>query len=98
MPVVRRSLNESSIYGKLIRYHKTFVDEVHTKRFGFKSFRVLTVTQSTTKRRIASMIAAAQRLEGLQGIFLFANTEAIRHGDPLTDPWLNGRGEFTSLR
>ena len=94
MPVVRRSLSESSIYGKLIRYHKTFVDRIHTKRFGIKSFRVLTVTQGST-RRIESMIAATQRLEGLQGIFLFANKEPLN--DILANHWLNGRGERVGL-
>ena len=97
MPVVRRSATESSIYRKLVLYHKTFRDEVHTKRFGIKSFRVLTVTESPKRARVNSMIKAAQRLDGLQELFLFTSTESLIGGDALSATWTNGRGERVVL-
>ena len=38
MPVVRRSLKETSIYRKLLAYHATAANELQVQHFGFKAF------------------------------------------------------------
>ncbi|HEY3572057.1 MAG TPA: replication-relaxation family protein [Thermoanaerobaculia bacterium] len=93
MPVVRRSLKETSVYRKLLAYHATAVGEIHTRHFGFKSFRVLTVTKSPEKKRLKSMVEAAGMLPGLQGIFLFIDEASLLAEDALGQEWVNGRGE-----
>ncbi len=89
MPVFRKSLKTTSFYRKLAIYHATHAQGVHTKQFGIKTFRVLTVT--TGAKRIRSIVTAVQRLQGLQGLFLFAAEGAVTRGDPLATGWRNGR-------
>jgi hypothetical protein len=97
MPVVRRNLAETSIYRKLLTYHATAITEQTSKRFGFKNFRVLTVTRSPERRRLTSLVEAAGMLPSHQGIFLFAEEEALLGGDALGYEWVNGRGEKVGL-
>ena len=91
MPVLRKNLKTTSFYRKLVAYHATFTQSIHTKRFGFKAFRVLTVT--TGQKRVTSMVNAAQKLEGLQGMFLFADHGAVTQARPLAIDWRTGRGD-----
>jgi hypothetical protein len=97
MPVVRRSLKETSVYRKLLAYHATAAGELHTRHFGFKSFRVLTVTKSPEKKRLKSMVEAAGMLPGLQGIFLFTDEASLLLGNTLEHLWVNGRGHELTL-
>lgn len=97
MPVVRRSLKATSIYKKLVLYHRTYVDKLHTKHFGIKHFRVLTVTESPKAKRVRTMVEATEKLEGMQGMFLFANARAVEAGDVLSTSWVNGRGETVRI-
>lgn len=97
MPVVRRSLKETSIYRKLQAYHATAATGLHTRHLGFKAFRVLTVTRSPERKRLASMVEAAKLLPGLQGLFLFTDEASLLAGDALGHEWVNGRGEGTGL-
>jgi len=98
MPVVRRNLKATSIAKKLLIYHTTYSQKLHTKHFGFKHFRVLTVSESPRRKRIDSMVEATQKLEGYQGMFLFANTEAVLGGDVLGAEWVDGRGDVVCLQ
>ncbi len=91
MSVTSGDFKGTSFFKKLVTYHATFARGIHTKHFGIRTFRVLTVT--TTKARIDSLVAAAKKLEGLQGIFLFIDGTSLRDGDLLTSTWTNGRGE-----
>ena len=97
MPVVRRNRKASSIARKLLIYYTTYRNRIHTKQYGFKHFRVLTVTESSATKRIASMIEAAGRLEGLQGMFLFAIADVVLGGDALSMEWVNGKGQAVAL-
>ncbi len=97
MPVVRRNLKETSVYRKLLAYHATAAGELHTKHFGFKSFRVLTVTKSPDKKRLKPLVEAAGMLPSLQGLFLFADETSFLAGDALQCEWVNGRGEGVRL-
>ena len=97
MPVVRRSLSETSFYRKLLAYHATATGGMHTKTIGLKTFRVLTVTKSPERKRLVSLVAATRKLPNLQGLFLFTDEKSFLGGDTLEHEWLNGRGERRTL-
>jgi len=97
MPVMRSHLQETSMWRKLVAYYQTAAAGLQTALFGMKSFRVLTVTKSPEKHRLASLVEAAGKLPGLQGIFLFAEERALLGEDPLEHEWVNGRGEKATL-
>jgi len=96
MPVVRRSLRQSSVYRKLLAYAETSRQGLHTAHFGIKHFRLLTVT--TSRARVEHLLEANSRLVGGGSpIFLFSDEESLRAGNPLTHPWVNGWGETARL-
>lgn len=97
MPVMRRTFTQTAIFKKLVAYHATATEKLHTKLFGIQTFRILTVTDSPERERVRSMVAACQKLQGLQGIFLFTDEKSLTEGDVLTHEWLSGRGESVEL-
>jgi len=97
MPVMRTRLEETSMWRKLVAYYQTAAAGLQTALFGMKTFRVLTVTKSPEKRRLASLVEAAGKLPGLQGIFLFAEEGAFLREDVLAYEWTTGRGETIAL-
>jgi hypothetical protein len=97
MPVKRRTLAQTAILKKLLLYHATAVQKLHTRRFDFKAFRVLTVTASPDRERVASMIRATQELDSLERIFLFTDEASLLSGEALSHEWLNGKKEQVVL-
>jgi hypothetical protein len=97
MPVMRARFAETSMWRKLVAYYQTAASGLQTELYGIKTFRVLVVTKSPEKRRLASLIEAAGKLTGLQGIFLFAEEGALLAGDALEHEWVNGRREEVKL-
>jgi len=96
MPVVRRSLAQSSFYRKLLAYEATWTQELHRRRFGFHRFRVLTVTPSAERAR--HLIEACSKLDRGHGLFLFADLPSLQcHGDPLSMSWQSTRGSLETL-
>lgn len=75
MPVVRKSLSQTSFYRKLLAYEATWRQAVHEKLFGFNRFRVLTVT--TSAARVKSIIDACSKLESGHGLFLFTDISML---------------------
>ena len=71
----------------------------HEKHFGWKTFRVLTVT--TDQHRMQSMMEALRRLHVPNsmgaGLFLFAIRDELRATDPLTHEWRDGNGRAVRL-
>ena len=97
MPVVRKSLRQTSLYRKLVGYYATWQQEIHTELFGFKNFRVLFVTTSPERcRNVMEANVAATRGRG-SAIFLFTNADAISSRSILELKWQNGRGELVRL-
>jgi hypothetical protein len=89
MPVSRRSLNQSSIWRKLLAYEATWSQKIHETRFSTKRFRVLFVT--TSQERVDHLMAACSKLPRGHGLFLFTTTEALREkSNVLTLPWRTG--------
>jgi len=89
MPVTRRSLNQSSIWRKLLAYEATWSQKIHESRFGTKRFRVLFVT--TTQERVDHLVATCSKLPRGHGLFLFTTAQAFREkSDVLSLPWRTG--------
>jgi DNA-binding Lrp family transcriptional regulator len=89
MPVFRRSLNQSSIWRKLLAYEATWSQKIHESRFGTKRFRVLFVT--TSQERMDHLVAACSKLPRGHGLFLFTTVESMcGKSNVLTLPWRTG--------
>jgi hypothetical protein len=99
MPVVRSTLNQSSILKKLLGYYETWQQELLLRRFGIDRFRVVTVT--TSFERMLSMVEANRQVNGGKGsgLFLFAARDHLeRFQNLLAAPFASGRiGEITRL-
>jgi len=92
MPVKRRGLAQTAIYKKLLLYHATTVQKLHTRRFGMKEFRVLTVTASPDRERVTSMLGAARQLEEAPGALplhrpRFTPCQRLNPSDRIKNVW-----------
>ena len=85
MPVVRGDLNQSSVYRKYLAYEATWARNIHTTKFNWNRFRVLTVTSSPG--RIATLQKAVCSLKRGHGLFLFLDKKS-----------LSGNKDFFALR
>ncbi|MDP2705489.1 MAG: replication-relaxation family protein [bacterium] len=97
MPVMRKNLNQTSFYRKLLAYHETWRQELHTSLFGLKRFRVLVVVNS--KERLSHLIAANKLLNDGKGsgIFLFASMSDVDSCENILNlPFIDGHGDSTS--
>lgn len=72
---------------------------IHEQQFGWKTFRVLTVT--TDLHRARSMTEMLRRLHAPKGpgpaLFLFALCELLRKSDPIAFAWQDGNGRELRL-
>lgn len=92
MPVVRKGLEQTSFFRKLLVYQETWRRGLHKTHLGIPNFRVLTVT--TSKERVGHLVAACRSLfGGGSRLFLFTDRERLGGRDILTHDWMNGRGE-----
>jgi hypothetical protein len=94
MPVMRQSLEQSSLYRKLLAYEATWSQNLHRTRFGFHRFRVLTVTTSSERSR--HIAAAARDLERGHGLFLFTDLASLMSSPDVTaHQWMTPRADET---
>jgi hypothetical protein len=94
MPVIRKNLKQTSFYKKLLAYHETWQQGIHTKQYHIKNFRVLTVTSSP--ERVENLIVANKQIGNGRGssMFLFTHERAVEECDNLlTLEWRNGLDE-----
>jgi len=84
MPVMRRTLSQTSFYRKLLAYEATWSQSIHRTRFGFHRFRVLTVT--TSPERVKSLIDACSKLEHGHGLFLFTDRASLEKSGAIFSP------------
>jgi DNA-binding Lrp family transcriptional regulator len=75
MPVRRAGLDRSSFYRKLLAYEATWKQNIHRTRFGWRRFRVLTVT--TGEERMDHLIEACRNLKHGHGMFLFTHAGSL---------------------
>ncbi|MBL8566574.1 MAG: hypothetical protein JNM89_12730 [Hyphomicrobiaceae bacterium] len=99
MPVMRASLDHTSIYRKLVTYLAGGgASNAFGQQLGIGNFRVLTVT--TSAERVKGMLTALQQATRGAGSrqFLFATGDDIcRAPDLLSVAWIDGKGERTSI-
>lgn len=94
MPIFRKGVRQTSFFRKLVAYHETWKQAVHTTVYGIKNFRVLTVTSSP--ERVANLIKANRALNAGKGskLFLFTDEASLRAApDLLAFDWKNGQDE-----
>jgi hypothetical protein len=99
MPVSRADITQTSFERKMRAYLAAHATGQHEERFGWKNFRILTVT--TDRHRMRSMMESLQKQHILQSpgaaLFFFAVRDELRTSDPLTHPWQDGNGREVRL-
>lgn len=99
MPVMRSSLDHSSIYRKLVTYIAGGgASNAFGQQLGIGNFRVLTVT--TSMDRVAEMLAALRQVTGGKGSrqFLFTDAPTLNDTSNLLDvTWISGAGDRVRL-
>ena len=80
-------------------YLAAYADKQHESRFGWKDFRVLTVTSDD--QRMDAMQEALRHIKVLNspgtGLFLFATRDALQASNPLKYEWRDGSGRTVHL-
>lgn len=99
MPIVRSDVRQTSFERKMRAYLSAHGARQHERQFGWKTFRVLTIT--TDANRLKSMHDALAKIHLPNSIgaplFLFATCDQFTGTDPLAHPWLDGTGKPISL-
>lgn len=94
MPVRRSDPDQTSFEKKMRIYLAAHAAKQHERQFGWKNFRVLTVT--TDRQRVHSMkeALAGLRVPGGPGasLFLFSTFGDLDAADPLAPCWQDGKG------
>jgi hypothetical protein len=92
-----RLVGKSSLRRKLLAYHYAREQRLFTQQWGFKSFRVLTVT--TTEERVASMLKAQRRVAANcpPGFFLYSTPRRLADYGSLGPAWINCNSNAVSL-
>jgi hypothetical protein len=94
MPVIRRTLSQTSFARKLLAYVTTWTQKIHQRHLGIHRFRVLTVT--TIPGRVKSLVEACSQLKRGHGLFLFAD-KTVLSGDIFSAVWQTSKGETGNL-
>ncbi|WP_439372687.1 replication-relaxation family protein [Bradyrhizobium sp. DASA03120] len=99
MPITRADVAQTSFERKMRAYLAAHAAKQHETQFGWKAFRVLTVT--TDRNRAGSTKEALRKLTLPQsvgpGLFLFAVRDELRASDPLAYTWEDGAGREVRL-
>ena len=82
MPVIRKTLNQTSVYRKMLAYERTWTSGIHERKFQLKRFRVLTATQSMSRKN--AIKEACRKLQRGHGLFLFGVYSEIQPEEILT--------------
>jgi hypothetical protein len=92
MPVERATLDQTSMLRKFLAYEAVRQQRMHTARYGWLNFRVLTIAPSTD--RIATMRATVARTAALKAspLFLFADHPTLLQSDILGSSWVDAIG------
>ena len=95
MPVTRSDIRQTSFERKMRAYLTAYAARQHERQFGWRTFRVLTVT--TDEYRMHSMMKALRnlRVPHTPGSALFHFM--CGRGDPLAHSWTDGAGNYTLI-
>lgn len=98
MPVERYRNTQRTYYAKkMLTYLEANRQQRHRHDLSIENFRVLTVT--TNKRRVEKMLESLDTMTQGRGsnIFLFVDQATLANSNPLSVPWVNGKGERVQL-
>jgi hypothetical protein len=100
MPMVRSdTLRQTSFEEKMRAYLAAHAAKQHERQFGWKTFRVLTIT--TDERRARTMMEALRLLRVPHSpgasLFLFSGRDELRARDPLALTWQDGNAREVRL-
>lgn len=99
MPVTRTNLMQTSFEKKMRAYLSAHAVRQHERQFGWKTFRVLTVT--TDEARVQTMVESLRdiRVPHSPGatLFFFATKDHLSQSDALMHSWRDGNGRGVSL-
>ena len=99
MPVSRSGFRQTSFERKMHAYLVAHSAKQHERRFGWKAFRVLTVT--TDQHRADSMMAHLRELHVPHSpgasLFFFSTRGELLGSDPLVQGWQDGAGRPVRL-
>jgi hypothetical protein len=99
MPISRSDFRQTSIERKMLAYLTAHTIKQHESQFGWKTFRVLTVT--TDHHRARSMIEVLGQLHVPQcpgpALFLFALHDELHASDPFAYTWHDGASREVRL-
>jgi Replication-relaxation len=85
----------SSFRKKLIGYSNIWNQKLHTKRWGFTRFRVLTIT--TSESRIRAILEAQRQVANAHGLFLYSTGDRIAEHGILGRCWMSADSDHASL-
>lgn len=99
MPIVRSDISQTSFGRKMQSYLSAHAARLHEKTFGWKTFRVLTVTTDAFRLRSMQQAAADLHVPHSPGapLFLFATRDDLAGVDPLAYRWQDGMGRAVTL-
>jgi hypothetical protein len=99
MPITRSNFNQTSFARKMHAYVSAHASKQHVRQFGWKNFRVLTLT--TDRLRMQSMKEALRQLRVAHSfgasLFAFSTFAGLRATSPLVHEWLDGSGRAVRL-
>jgi DNA-binding Lrp family transcriptional regulator len=99
MPVVRSNFLQTSFEKKIRAYLTAHAGKLHERQFGWKAFRVLTIT--TDPQRMTSMMEAAKSARVSHspggGLFFFATRAQLREANQFLQGWTDGNGRVIHL-
>lgn len=97
MPVERATLDQTSMLRKFLAYEGGRRQELHARRFGWKNFRVLTVTSSPERtRNMQALISRTSQLKA-SPLFLFADHAGLMRSNVLAGVWTDASGKTQAL-
>lgn len=97
MPVTRSDMRQTSVERKLRAYLAAHAARQHQRQFGWKNFRVLTVTTDHTRLRSMTEATRQLRQSGSSSLFLFATRNAVARAGPIATAWHDIRDRRTCL-
>lgn len=99
MPISRSDFHQTSFERKMRAYLAAYAAKQHERHFGWKTFRVLTVT--TDQHRAGSMMKELRKLHVPHSpgtsLFFFSTRGELLASDPLVQGWQDGAGRAARL-
>lgn len=99
MPVVRSDFSQTSFERKMRAYLTAHAAKAHERHFGWKTFRVLTVTTDHYRTQSMKEALRALRVPHSPGgsLFLFATRAELYANNPITHTWSDGNDKDARL-